>query len=190
MGFVFQPLRLVDIILVKPDCFQDDRGFFLEAFKSSLFAAHGIPNAFVQDNHSCSAKHTLRGLHYQLPPFGQGKLVRVVKGSVFDVAVDIREGSPTYGQWAGEVLSECNHHQLWVPPGFAHGFVALEDDTHLVYKVTEEYSASHDRNIRWDDPGIAINWPVDMPYLSDKDRVAPLLSRAENTFLYQAEVGV
>jgi dTDP-4-dehydrorhamnose 3,5-epimerase len=137
----------------------------------------------VQDNHSCSKAGVLRGLHYQLPPHAQGKLVRVVQGAAFDVAVDIRQGSPSFGRWVGVELSASNHRQMWVPPGFAHGFVALHDDTHFLYKTTDVYARDCERSIRWDDPAIGITWPkvagVGTPLVAPKDAVAPLLAQAE-----------
>ncbi|SRR5579883_534181 len=182
MPFKFTPLAIPDVILVEPTLFGDSRGFFAETYKACDFKANGITPDFVQDNHSKSKAGVLRGLHFQNNPKAQGKLVRVASGSVFDVAVDIRKNSPTYGKWVSAILSGDNHHMLWVPPGFAHGVLVLEDDTHLLYKVSEVYSPAHDRAIRWDDPAIGINWPIENPELSDKDRNAPFLNDIDANF--------
>jgi dTDP-4-dehydrorhamnose 3,5-epimerase len=179
--------RLPDVVIIEPAVFKDDRGWFMESFNEKKFhdglTALGLPlpRAFVQDNHSCSAKGVLRGLHYQLPPHAQGKLVRVVKGAAFDVAVDIRPGSATFGQWAGAMLDAKNNHQLWIPEGFAHGFMALEDDTHFLYKTTDVYAKDCEGAIRWNDPQIGIEWPTLAglaPRLADKDAQAPGLRQA------------
>lgn len=170
------------IVLLDPPLYSDSRGFFAESYNRERFrAATGVDVEFVQDNHSRSFKGVLRGLHYQLPPMSQGKLVRVVRGAVRDVAVDIRRSSPTFGDWFSVELSGDNHKQLWVPPGFAHGFLTLTDSADLLYKVTEYYSPEHDRCVRWDDPDIGIDWPdVGIaPLLSPKDADAPLLRDAE-----------
>jgi dTDP-4-dehydrorhamnose 3,5-epimerase len=177
------PTRIPDVVIVEPAVFGDDRGWFMESFNQVRFEAGlrelglPIPRPFVQDNHSCSKAGVLRGLHYQLPPHSQGKLVRVVKGAVFDVAVDLRKGSPTFGQWAGVELSAANKRQLWVPEGFAHGFVTLEDDTHFLYKTTDFYHRDSERSVRWNDPDIGIEWPLEnlVVTLSDKDQQAPCL---------------
>jgi len=173
--------RIPDAIVVQPNVFEDVRGLFFESFKQDRFAKSiGRDVRFVQDNHSRSRIGVLRGLHYQLDPFAQGKLVRVARGAVFDVAVDIRRSSSTFLDWIGVELSEDNFKQLWIPPGFAHGFLALTDPTDLLYKVTESHSPSHDRSIRWDDPDIGIKWPLDeKPILSEKDAEAPYLRDAE-----------
>ncbi len=185
MPFKFIDLKLPGLKLVEPLVFKDERGFFMETFKFSEFSRAGIEVVWVQDNHSMSKKGVLRGLHYQLEPMAQGKLVRVVKGAVFDVAVDIRKGSPTFAKWYGVVLSEQNNYMLWIPPGFAHGFVALEDETHLIYKVSgAEYFPSHERTIKWNDPDIGIDWPIKDPVLSEKDRMAPFLKDAEINFVW------
>ncbi len=184
----FRPLGLDGVIEILPDKFGDDRGFFSETYNSSTFADAGIDLNFVQDNHSYSAeKGVLRGLHFQMPPFAQDKLVRVTRGSVFDVAVDIRKGSPTYAQWVGVELSAEKWNQLLVPKGFAHGFVTLEPNTEFLYKVTSFYSRECDRSIRFDDPEIGIDWPFDMSQvvLSDKDRAAGLLSETDTGFIYE-----
>ena len=164
-------LAIPDVLLFEPKVFGDERGFFFESFNQQRFnAATGLDLQFVQDNHSKSAKGVLRGLHYQLPPKAQGKLVRVVAGEVFDVAVDIRKNSPTFGQWVGEILSGDNKRQLWIPPGLAHGFVVLSDSAEFLYKTTGYYAPEMERCIRWDDPDLAIDWPIGgEPVLSGKD---------------------
>ena len=173
-------LSIPDVILFTPKVFGDDRGYFYESFHHANFeAAVGRSVNFAQDNHSKSAKGVLRGLHYQIAQ-PQGKLVRVTHGEVFDVAVDIRKSSPTFGQWVGEILSEHNKHQLWVPEGFAHGFLVLSDTAEFLYKTTDYYSPASERSIRWDDPSIAINWPTTMPpNLSEKDSRGKLLAESE-----------
>lgn len=176
------PLAIPEVMLIEPKVFGDDRGFFLESFNQQAFnQATGTDHQFVQDNHSRSKKGVLRGLHYQLPPHAQGKLVRVVRGAVFDVAVDIRKGSPTFGQWVGAELTEDNHRQLWVPPGFAHGFVVISDSADFLYKATSFYAPQADRGIAWDDPAIGVQWPqLDVELsLSEKDLQHPLLADAE-----------
>jgi dTDP-4-dehydrorhamnose 3,5-epimerase len=165
------------VILIEPRFFGDTRGFFMETYRADIFKAHGIDESFVQDNHSRSARGVLRGLHYQ-EPYPQGKLVRCTRGELFDVAVDIRRGSPAFGKWYGTTLSEENKAMLWIPAGFAHGFCALTDDAELVYKATEIYHPEADRSIRWNDPEIGIDWPIADPSLSPKDAAAPLLRDA------------
>lgn len=182
MPFTFLSTDLPGVVLVESRRFDDDRGWFAETYKHSAFAEAGIELPFVQDNHSCSVAGTVRGLHYQLDPHAQGKLVRVVRGKAWDVAVDIRRSSPTYGQWLGYELDEESGRMLYVPPGFAHGFVALLDETHLVYKCTAEYHGASERSIRYDDPDIDIDWPrvAGREYsLSGKDADAPRLADAE-----------
>lgn len=176
------PTRLEGVLEIVPARFGDTRGFFSETYNATRLAEAGIDLIFVQDNHSLSARRgVLRGLHYQLPPRAQDKLVRVVRGAIFDVAVDIRRGSPTFAQWVGVELSAEKWNQLLVPKGFAHGFVTLTENTEVVYKVTDYYSPEHDRSIRYDDPDIAIDWPVaaDQLQLSDKDRAAARLATVE-----------
>lgn len=175
------PLAIPEVFLFTPTVFGDERGFFYESFNARVFSEKtGQQAAFVQDNHSRSTKGVLRGLHYQLPPHAQGKLVRVVQGEVFDVAVDIRRSSPTFGKWVGAVLSEQNHNQLWIPPGFAHGFVTLSETAEFLYKTTDFYSPQSERCIAWDDPDIAIEWPIDYtPSLSAKDCLGVSLSKAD-----------
>lgn len=187
MPFTFERLEIPDIILIKPKVFGDERGFFMETYKFSEFVKNGIPYEFVQDNHSKSQKNVLRGLHYQLEPMEQGKLVRCIRGRIWDVAVDIRKGSPWYAKWVAVELSEENKYMLWIPPGFAHGFVALEDNTEVVYKTTKEYAPELDRGIIWNDPTIAINWPIKNPILSKKDMAQPRLEEAENNFTYKGD---
>ena len=181
-------LAIPDVLEIKPKKFGDDRGFFAETYNAERFTEAGITMGWVQDNQSLSAaQFTLRGLHYQTPPFAQDKLVRVLKGSILDVAVDIRKGSPTFGQWVSLVVSAAAFNQILVPKGFAHGFLTLEPATEVYYKVSAPYSAANDRGIRWDDPSIGIDWPLDgaTPLLSDKDRVAPTLTEVESAFTYE-----
>jgi dTDP-4-dehydrorhamnose 3,5-epimerase len=176
------PLAIPDVLLIQPKVFGDTRGFFFESFNQKAFnEATGTNHQFVQDNHSRSTQGVLRGLHYQLPPHAQGKLVRVVQGAVFDVAVDIRKNSPTFGQWVGAELSADNHRLLWVPPGFAHGFLVLSESADFLYKTTDYYAPEHERSIAWNDPDIAVDWPKPIApiALSAKDRAAPLLRDAE-----------
>jgi dTDP-4-dehydrorhamnose 3,5-epimerase len=169
-----------DLLIIEPTVFGDERGFFFESFNERKFTAlTGISTQFVQDNHSKSAKGVLRGLHYQLQQT-QGKLVRVVAGAVFDVAVDIRKSSPTFGQWVGVELSADNKRQLWVPPGFAHGFVTTSDSAEFLYKTTDYWAPEHERAILWNDPAIGIDWPLaGPPLLSGKDQAGKLLAEAE-----------
>lgn len=172
---------LPEVKIIEPAVHGDERGFFMETWNAQAFAAAGIEAGFVQDNHSRSARGVLRGLHYQIVQ-PQGKLVRVVAGRVFDVAVDIRRSSPRFGQWAGVELSAENKRLLWVPPGFAHGFLALEDGSDLVYKCTDFYAPEHDRSILWSDPAIGIDWPVaeiGRPLISAKDEAGSPLAEAE-----------
>jgi len=179
MPFSFQPLSIPDVILVNPTVFPDDRGFFMETFKASDFDKAGLPTRYVQDNFSLSKKDVIRGLHYQKHPKAQGKLVSVLRGSVWDVAVDIRRQSSTFLKWVAAELNDQNHAMLYIPPGFAHGFAALTDEVHLLYKCTNEYDPQADAGIRWDDPGIAVAWPVHRPVLSVKDRRLPLIGQVE-----------
>lgn len=174
------PLTIPDVLLVEPAVFGDERGFFFESFNQAKFeAVLGRPVQFVQDNHSRSARHVLRGLHYQIR-HPQGKLVRVVQGEVFDVAVDVRRSSRTFGKWVGAVLSAENKHQLWVPEGFAHGFVVLSETAEFLYKTTDYYAPAHERCIRWNDAEIGIDWPLENgPLLSPKDAKGSTLREAE-----------
>jgi dTDP-4-dehydrorhamnose 3,5-epimerase len=181
--FTFAPQEIPEVLLIEARAFGDDRGFFAETYKASDFSAQGIP-PFVQDNLSHSQRGVLRGLHYQKDPAAQGKLVMAIRGEIFDVAVDIRQGSPTYGKWVAALLSERNHRLLWVPPGFAHGFCVVSEYADVLYKVTSEYSPAHDRGIRWNDPTIGVAWPVQDPTLSPKDAEAVALAQADNNFTY------
>jgi len=185
MPFIFTKTKIPDVVHIEPKVFKDDRGFFMETYKKSDFEKNGIDTDFVQDNHSKSTKGVLRGLHYQMEPMEQGKLVRCIRGKIWDVAVDIRKGSPWYAKWVAVELSEKNKQMLWVPPGFAHGFITIEDNTEVVYKVTKEYAPNLDRGIIWNDSTIAINWPVKNPILSKKDMLHPNLEKAENNFSYK-----
>lgn len=179
MPFEFERLAIPDVVLVTPRVFPDERGFFKELYKYSDFAAFGIKERFVQDNFSKSSKDVLRGLHYQIEPKAQGKLVSCNKGEIFDVAVDIRAVSETFGRWVSAVLTAENHKMLYIPPGFAHGFVVLSDTVEVTYKCTNEYSPKDDRGIIWNDPDININWTVQTPLVSDKDSRLPRLTDAE-----------
>lgn len=184
MPFQFQKLEIPGVILIKPRVFQDGRGYFLETYKQTPFVEAGIEASFIQDNISLSSRGVLRGLHYQLPPQAQGKMIYVVKGEIYDVVVDIRRGSPTYGKWIGKKLSIDNRQMLYVPEGFAHGFQALREGTQVVYKVTAEYAPDLDRGIAWDDPDLDISWPLQDPILSKKDARLPKLADAENSFKF------
>jgi dTDP-4-dehydrorhamnose 3,5-epimerase len=180
-------LAIPEVKLLTPARYADSRGFFSETWNQARFAEAGIPGPFVQDNHSFSAKvGTIRGLHCQLAPSVQGKLVRVVRGAVWDVAVDIRQGSPTFGRHAGATLSAKNWCQLWIPGGFLHGFCTLEPDTEVIYKVTAPYDRAAERAVIWNDPGLALPWPVapDQAVLSDKDQVAPGFAEGDGWFRY------
>ena len=176
MPFEFKQLEIQDVILVVPKIFEDERGFFLEGYKKSEFEKNGINIEFNQDNHSKSSKGVLRGLHYQLAPKAQAKLVRCIRGEILDVAVDIRKNSPTFGKWVSAKLTEDNKCMLYIPEGFAHGFVVLSDTAELLYKASNEYSKEHDRGILWNDPDINIKWDIDFePVLSEKDKKQPRL---------------
>lgn len=175
-----------DVVIIEPQVFEDDRGWFMESFNEPSFHRElkkidlPVPGVFVQDNHSCSGRGVLRGLHYQLPPYAQGKLVRVIQGAAYDVVVDIRKGSATFGNWIGVELSAHNKKMLWIPEGFAHGFVALEENTHFLYKTTDVYDKRSERSLKWDDPEVGIKWPdLQNILINDKDRQAPLLNQAE-----------
>jgi dTDP-4-dehydrorhamnose 3,5-epimerase len=179
MPFEFQPLQIEGAVLITPRLFPDERGFFMETYKYSDFAAAGIPEAFVQENHSYSARGVLRGLHFQTPPAAQGKLVRVLAGEVFDVIVDLRREGPTFGRWLGVTLSAENRHILYAPPWCAHGFCVLSDEAHVVYKVTHEYAPQNEAGIIWNDPSIGIQWPLPDVLLSQRDSLWPPLAQAE-----------
>lgn len=182
-----ESLAIPDVKLITPKRFRDARGFFSETYNARDLNRHGITATFVQDNHSLSIDAgVIRGLHFQVPPSAQGKLVRVTRGAVFDVALDIRVGSPTYGQFVSAVLSGDNWQQMWIPAGFAHGFCTLEPETEFLYKVTDFYSPDYERGVRWDDPDIGIPWPIDheRAILSDKDRALPCLKDLPACFDY------
>lgn len=188
MPFEFTPLEIPEVLLIAPRLFPDERGAFAETYKHSDFTRAGIPEHFVQDNYSTSLKNVLRGLHYQLAPQSQGKLVRCLRGRIFDVAVDLRRGSPSFGRWVGRELSGDNGLMLYVPPAFAHGFAVLSDRADVLYKCTAEYAPEADRGILWNDPDINISWPLGAPpLLSPKDSALPLLRDAELNFSYGRE---
>ncbi|MCC7194087.1 MAG: dTDP-4-dehydrorhamnose 3,5-epimerase [Gemmatimonadaceae bacterium] len=177
----FVPTRLPEVLLIKPRVFRDDRGYFMETWHEQRFAGAGVDVRFVQDNHSHSIRNALRGLHYQIR-HAQGKLVRVVQGAAYDVAVDLRRSSPRFGQWVGVELTAENHHMLWVPAGFGHGYLAMSDTVDFLYKCTDVYAPQFERAVRWDDAAIGIKWPLPpgtAPLLSAKDQAAPLLDSAE-----------
>ncbi|PHQ81152.1 MAG: dTDP-4-dehydrorhamnose 3,5-epimerase [Coxiella sp. (in: Bacteria)] len=176
MSFTIETTAIPDVKLITPDVFRDERGFFMESYRADAFEEAGIATHFLQDNLSCSDKGILRGLHYQLAPYEQGKLVSVIQGRLFDVAVDIRKESPTFGQWVGYELSSDNHAMLWIPPGCAHGFLVLEDATITAYKCTQVYDVASERSILWSDPDINIQWPsVDTLTISEKDKAGTRL---------------
>jgi dTDP-4-dehydrorhamnose 3,5-epimerase len=174
--FSFKDTEIKDLILIEYGRFQDSRGYFMERYNALEFADAGITKTFVQDNFSVSKKNVIRGLHFQKKPFEQGKLVSVIKGCIFDVAVDIRKDSETFGKWVGIELSESNNRALWIPEGFAHGFATLEENTIVYYKTTNYYSKEHESGIIWNDKDIMIDWPIKDPILSEKDRHLPPLS--------------
>jgi dTDP-4-dehydrorhamnose 3,5-epimerase len=182
--FTFTPTRVPDVVLVASRSFADDRGWFSEGFKSSEFGAAGLPTQFVQDNRSRSRRGVIRGLHFQRDPMAQGKLVACGKGAVWDVAVDLRVGSPSFGEWVAEELTEDNGKMLWIPAGFGHGFAALTESADLVYKCTQEYSGAHDGGVKWDDPELDISWPINSHdvIVSAKDRDLPLLADCDHGF--------
>lgn len=181
--------KLPGVLVLEPKVHGDHRGFFMESYNQQTLAGEGIHYAFIQDNQSLSVEAgVLRGLHYQLAPKALTKLVRVVSGAVYDVVVDIRKGSPTYGQWIGVILSAENKRQILVPKGFAHGACTLVPNTQLLYKVDDYYSPEHDRGIAWNDPDLSIEWPVSNPILSDKDRQQPSLAQADNNFVYGGDL--
>lgn len=187
MPFTFSRLAIPEVVLIEPRVFEDERGLFMETYKMPDFAAAGIGGNFVQENQSRSAKGVLRGLHYQNPPCAQGKLVRVLCGEIFDVAVDIRRGSPTWGRWVGVILSEQNKRSLYVPGGFAHGFCVLSQIAEVVYKTTDVYSAESEAGIVWNDRDLRIEWPIKQPILSEKDSRLPGLKNADIKFHYKEE---
>jgi dTDP-4-dehydrorhamnose 3,5-epimerase len=173
MSFAFLKLRIPGLFVIRPDVCKDERGFFCETYKKSEFVDNGITADFVQDNHSFSIRSVVRAFHYQLPPCAQGKLVSVISGKIWDVAVDLRKRSPSFGKWVGVELSEENMCMFWIPPGFAHGFVALSESAHLCYKCTAEYDKTAERGIRWDDPDLHVDWPLRDAVVSAKDRGLP-----------------
>jgi dTDP-4-dehydrorhamnose 3,5-epimerase len=181
--FRFERQEIPDVVVVEAEEFRDHRGIFVETYRRSVFAANGIDLEFVQDNLSRSSTGVLRGLHYQNPPLALGKLVGVLRGEIFDVAVDIRSGSPTFSRWVGALLSAENRRMLWVPRGFAHGFVALRESD-VVYKMTGEYAPEAEAGVAWNDPEIGIRWPLEHPTLSEKDAKLPALADADNGFTY------
>jgi dTDP-4-dehydrorhamnose 3,5-epimerase len=187
MPFAFKSLDIPEVVLIEPKVFKDERGFFMETYKMPDFVNAGVKANFVQDNHSRSTKGILRGLHYQNPPFAQGKLVRAVKGEIFDVAVDIRTGSPTWGKWIGVILSEENKNILYVPETFAHGFCVLSEVAEVIYKTTNVYSAEAEAGVIWNDEDLNIEWPVKEPILSEKDQKLPSLKNADIRFYYKEE---
>lgn len=185
MPFNFKRLEIPELVVVEANSFSDERGFFLESFKESEFTANGINTRFVQDNISHSIRGVLRGLHYQKNPKAQAKLVTAIRGEIFDVAVDIRKGSPTFGKWIAEILSDKNHKSLYVPEGFAHGFCVLSNVADVLYKVNQEYSSENERGIIWNDSTLGINWPVENPILTKKDLELPLLNDIDNNFSHE-----
>jgi dTDP-4-dehydrorhamnose 3,5-epimerase len=186
MPFKFKRLEISDVVLVEPSIYHDERGFFMETYKYSEFAAFGIDGRFVQDNHSKSARGVLRGLHYQRNPMAQGKLIQVIEGEIFDAAVDIRKGSPTYGRWIGLALSAEDKQMIYIPVGFAHGFCVLSESARVAYTVTEEFSPKHDAGILWNDPDIGIAWPIHQPVVSKKDELLPRLKETDPGFIFKA----
>ena len=175
MPFEFRRLEIPDVVLIKPKVFGDDRGFFMETYKKSDFERAGIKGEFVQDNHSKSRYGVLRGLHYQKEPYTQAKIVRCIKGVIYDVAVDLRKNSPTFGKYIGVILSEYNKYMLYVPRGFAHGFLVLSGEAEVVYKVDNEYAPDYEGGLIWKDPDVNIPWPIEDPILSEKDQKWPTL---------------
>jgi dTDP-4-dehydrorhamnose 3,5-epimerase len=184
MPFEFEELKISGVVLVKPRLFPDDRGYFFETYKRSEFSLAGINENFVQDNYSVSSKSVIRGLHYQKEPKAQAKLVSATVGKIFDVAVDMRRNSPTYGDWVAAELSEENRHMMFIPSGCAHGFCVLSDNAEVSYKASDEYSPSHEAGVIWNDPDLNVQWPVGAPVLSDKDLELPSFRDADNNFTY------
>lgn len=187
MPFIFKKLEIPEVILIEPKVFEDERGFFMETYKRSDFVGAGIKDDFFQDNCSNSKKGTVRGLHYQKNPKAQAKIVRCAEGEVFDVAIDIRKGSPTFGKWASVILSSKNKKQLYIPEGFAHGFCVLSKEAQVVYKASKEFSPENDRGILFNDPEINIKWPMKNLIISPKDLKNPLLAQADNNFIYNKQ---
>ena len=185
MSFEFQPLEIPDLVVLRPKVFNDERGFFKEIYKFSEFFAAGIRKPFLQANHSLSKRNTLRGLHYQKKPFAQAKLVRVLRGEIFDVAVDIRKGSLFYGKYFSLTLSAESHQMLFIPEGFAHGFLTISEEAEVEYLCSEVYSPEHERGIVFNDPILNIPWPLTTPVVSKKDSLYPSLERVDNNFIYE-----
>lgn len=183
MSFVFKKLAISDVLSITPHVFNDERGYFFENFNDSVFKQNEINLNFVQENFSRSKKNVIRGLHYQNNPKAQAKLVTVVSGEIFDVAVDLRKNSPTFGKWVSEILSEINHKLLYVPEGFAHGFCVLSNDATVLYKTNQEYSPDDERGIIWNDPDLNISWPISEPILSQKDQNLPFLKNQTSGFV-------
>ena len=188
MPFRFVQSKIPEVLIIEPRVNLDERGFFMETYKRSEFAAHGIDEIFVQGNHSRSSNGILRGLHYQKHPQAQGKLMRALAGEIYDVAVDIRQGSPTFGQWVASVLSSENKRMLYVPAGFAHGFCVTSAEAEIFYMTTAEYAPECEAGVRWDDPDLRIGWPVARPRLSNRDLAWPLLKDADNNFRFGDEI--
>jgi dTDP-4-dehydrorhamnose 3,5-epimerase len=182
--FIFEPMSIPAVILVKPKLMGDSRGFLIDSYRHSVFADNGITDVFVQDNLSHSRQHVLRGLHYQVPPKAHAKLISVPYGKILDIAVDLRRDSPYYSQWVGTELSEENRHQLYIPVGFAHGFLVLSEEATITYKISAEYAPECEAGIRWDDPTIGIEWGIDNPVLSQRDPIQPSLGDAKHPFSY------
>ena len=186
MPFRFTPAAIADVVVIEPRVFPDDRGFFMETYKRSEFAAHGIDETFVQCNQSKSARGTLRGLHYQRHPKAQGKLIHALSGEIYDVVVDLRHGSPSYGKWLGVLLSAENKQMIYVPHGFAHGFCVTSDEAEVSYMTTAEYAPEFEAGIIWNDPDLAIDWPIAEPHLSNRDQAWPPFRKADNNFSFAA----
>lgn len=178
MPFEFKRLKIPDVILIKPKVFEDERGFFMETYKKTEFEKAGIKNEFIQDNHSKSKYSVLRGLHFQLSPYAQAKIVRCVRGKIYDVAVDLRKNSPTFGKWVGVILSEENKYELYIPKGFAHGFLVLSNEAEVIYKVDNIYAPEYEAGIIWNDSELNIKWSIKNPILSEKDKKWPSLREA------------
>lgn len=189
MSFEFEPLAIPEVIAVRPTRHGDARGFFSEVYRRPPFVDAGIDLQFVQDNLTRSSRGVLRGLHYQLPPAAQGKLIGVVRGIIYDVAVDLRRGGPTFGQWVGRTLDDELGEMLWIPPGFAHGYCVVSETADVIYKVTATYAPDLNRGLRWDDPALGIDWPTTAPILSDIDRAQPLLDECDNPFTAEPTMG-
>ena len=182
MGFIFKKLSLPDVILIEPKVHYDYRGYFFEEFKKSEYISNGVSDSFIQENISHSKRGVIRGMHYQKNPKAQSKLVSVINGEIFDVALDIRKNSPTFGKWVGEILSNNNHRSIFIPEGFAHGFCVISEEADVIYKVNKEYSPNDERGIIWNDPSINISWPTQSPIISKKDEELPLFKKSYEDF--------